>query len=56
LFEVENGRLLARLSRFQVLNGYKLAGEEIDPEGLAALEALESKRVAEEYRRSGSDA
>lgn len=42
LFEVENGRLLARLSRFQVLNGYKLAGEEIDPEGFDALEALES--------------
>lgn len=42
LFEMENGRLLARLSRFQVLNGYKLAGEEIDPEGLEALEALES--------------
>ncbi len=39
---MENGRLLARLSRFQVLNGYKLAGKEIDSEGLAALEALEA--------------
>lgn len=43
LFETDDdGRLLARLSRFQVLNGYRLAGEEIDPEGLEALEALEA--------------
>jgi alpha-ketoglutarate-dependent taurine dioxygenase len=41
LFEADNGRLLARLSRFQVLNGYKLAGEPMDAEGQAALEALE---------------
>lgn len=42
LFEADGGRLLARLSHFQVVNGYKLAGEAIDPAGLAALEALES--------------
>lgn len=41
LFEADGGRLLARLSRFQVLNGYKLAGETMDAEGAAALEALE---------------
>jgi len=41
LFEADGGRLLARLSRFQVLNGYKLAGEVMDLEGAAALEALE---------------
>lgn len=42
LFEADGGRLLARLSHFQVVNGYKLAGEAIDPEGLEALEALEA--------------
>ena len=40
-FEVENGRLLGRLSRFQVKNGYPLAGREIDRKGRDALEALE---------------
>ena len=42
LFEAHGDRLLARLSRFQVVNGYKLAGEAVDPEGAAALEALEA--------------
>ena len=42
LFEADGGRLLGRLSHFQVLNGYKLAGEAIDPEGAAALETLEA--------------
>lgn len=41
LFEADGERLLARLSRFQVVNGYKLAGETMDAEGAAALEALE---------------
>ena len=40
-FEDHGGQLLGRLSRFQVRNGYPLAGEEIDPRGAAALEALE---------------
>lgn len=40
-FEAPEGRLLARLSRFQVKNGYPLAGEEIDARGADALEALE---------------
>jgi alpha-ketoglutarate-dependent taurine dioxygenase len=42
LFEAEGGRLLARLSRFQVVNGYKLAMEALDDEGAAALDALEA--------------
>lgn len=41
LFTTENDRLLARLSRFQVENGHELAGEPIDAEGVAALDALE---------------
>lgn len=41
LFEADDGRLLGRLSRFQVVNGYKLAGASLDAEGAAALEALE---------------
>jgi hypothetical protein len=53
LFEADGGRLLARLSHFQVVNGYKLAGEAIDPEGLEALEALEAimneKGLAREF-------
>ena len=41
LFEADGGRLLARLSRFQVRNGYDMAGEDLDPEGAAALEAMD---------------
>lgn len=41
LFEADGDRLLGRLSRFQVVNGYTLAGETMDAEGAAALEALE---------------
>jgi alpha-ketoglutarate-dependent taurine dioxygenase len=40
-FEEHHGQLLGRLSRFQVKNGYPLAGAEIDQRGLEALEALE---------------
>lgn len=40
-FDDAGGQLLGRLSRFQVRNGYPLAGEEIDPRGQDALEALE---------------
>ena len=42
LFEADGERLLARLSHFQVVNGYKLAGATMDEEGAAALEALEA--------------
>ena len=46
MLENEHGRLIARLSRFQVRNGYKLAGAELDPEGAAALEAFEAILMA----------
>ena len=42
MFEYDGVRLDARLSRFQVMNGQKLAGEELDPRGKAAIEAFES--------------
>ncbi|MBM3650227.1 MAG: TauD/TfdA family dioxygenase [Alphaproteobacteria bacterium] len=42
MFEETDGRLVARLSHFQVKNGYKLAGAAIDPEGTAALQAFEA--------------
>ena len=41
LFANDDGALVARLSHFQVFNGYALAGAEMDSEGAAALEALE---------------
>lgn len=41
LFQYEDGRLAARLSRFQVKNGYALAGEQMDAIGADALDALE---------------
>ena len=41
LFTLEDDRLTARLSRFQVINGHALAGEPMDAEGEAALDALE---------------
>lgn len=42
MLETHDGRLVARLSRFQVKNGYKLAGVALDDEGAAALEAFEA--------------
>jgi alpha-ketoglutarate-dependent taurine dioxygenase len=42
LFEVDEGRLIARLSRFQVMNGQTLAGEELDTRGQEAMEAFEA--------------
>ena len=41
LFEDADGRFAARLSRFQVVNGQKLADEPLDGRGAAALAALE---------------
>ena len=46
LFEDSGGRLLARLSRFQVVNGQKLAGADLDLIGLEALDALEAEMNA----------
>ena len=42
MLERQGGRLLARLSRFQVVNGHKLAGVPLDTQGAAALEAFEA--------------
>lgn len=42
LFAFDGEALVARLSRFQVMNGYRLAGEELDAEGAAALDAFEA--------------
>lgn len=41
VFAADKGRLLARHSWFQIKNGHDMAGEPIDTEGQAALEALE---------------
>ena len=41
LFANDAGALVARLSHFQVVNGYALAGERFDTQGAAALDALE---------------
>ena len=42
MFERETGKLIARLSYFQVKNGHKIAGVELDAEGKAAIEAFEA--------------
>jgi alpha-ketoglutarate-dependent taurine dioxygenase len=42
IFKRVEGALLGRLSRFQVMNGYKLAQETLDDDGAAALDALEN--------------
>ncbi len=42
MLESQDGRLIARLSRFQVMNGYRLAGAALDPEGAAAIDAFEA--------------
>ncbi|MFZ5783150.1 MAG: TauD/TfdA family dioxygenase [Pseudomonadota bacterium] len=42
MFEERDGRLVARLSRFQVTNGQRIAGVPLDNEGAAALEAFEA--------------
>jgi alpha-ketoglutarate-dependent taurine dioxygenase len=42
MFAAEAGRLTARLSRFQVMNGQALAGVPLDDEGRRAIDALEA--------------
>lgn len=42
MFERHGDRIAARLSRFQVTNGHKIAGVPLDNEGVAALEAFEA--------------
>lgn len=51
LFQMEGGRLVCRLSHRQVVNGYRLAGEEPDPEGLEALETLERTMMQPRFAR-----
>jgi alpha-ketoglutarate-dependent taurine dioxygenase len=41
IFEWRDGVLLGRISKFQIVNGYKLAGEAMDAETQAALEAFD---------------
>jgi alpha-ketoglutarate-dependent taurine dioxygenase len=40
VFTIEGGRLKARLSRYLMEQGYELAREQLDKEGIAALDAL----------------
>ena len=40
LLEWQDGRLLGRISRFQIVNGHALAGEALDAEGQDALDAF----------------
>jgi alpha-ketoglutarate-dependent taurine dioxygenase len=42
IFEGRDGVLQGRISKFQIVNGYKLAGEVMDAEGQAALDAFDS--------------
>ena len=42
MFEDKDGRLVARLSHFQVKNGQRLAGVPLDAQGAAAIEAFEA--------------
>jgi alpha-ketoglutarate-dependent taurine dioxygenase len=42
MFENQGGRLVARLSHFQVRNGHKIAGVALDPQGATALDAFEA--------------
>ncbi|MFC7542062.1 TauD/TfdA family dioxygenase [Siccirubricoccus deserti] len=42
IFEWRDGRLLGRISRFQIINGHRLAGEPLDEEGQAALSAFDA--------------
>jgi alpha-ketoglutarate-dependent taurine dioxygenase len=42
MFEKIGDKVVARLSNFQVRNGHKIAGEPLDNEGAAALEAFEA--------------
>lgn len=44
--ETPDDRLLARLSRFQVMNGHDLAGEALDDLGAEALDAFEAEMNA----------
>ena len=51
LFEYARERLVCRLSHRQVVNGYRLAGEELDAPGLEALETLERTMMQPRFTR-----
>ena len=51
LFSYVDGRLVCRLSHRQVVNGYKLAGQSADAEGLEALETLERTMLQPRFAR-----
>ena len=42
IFEMRAGRMLGRISKFQIVNGQALAGEPLDNEGQAALAAFDA--------------
>ena len=50
IFQWRDGVLLGRISKFQIVNGYKLAGEPMDAETQAALEAFDSIMVEDSMR------
>ena len=54
MFEYDGQRLNARLSRFQVINGQKLAGEELDSRGRAALGRLRRSCAIRRWLRNSS--
>jgi alpha-ketoglutarate-dependent taurine dioxygenase len=51
LMQVEHGRLTSRLSHRHVVNGYRMAGVELDPLGEDALETLEATMNQPELAR-----
>ena len=51
LFEYDAGRLVCRLSHRHVVNGYRMAGQELDAEGLEALETLERTMMQPRFAR-----
>jgi alpha-ketoglutarate-dependent taurine dioxygenase len=51
LLEYQRERLVCRLSHRQVVNGYRLAGEELDAPGLEALETLERTMMEPRFAR-----
>lgn len=51
LFESQGERLVCRLSHRHVVNGHRMAGAELDAEGLEALETLERTMMAPRFAR-----
>ena len=51
LFQMEGERLVCRLSHRQVVNGYRLAEQELDAQGLEALETLERTMMQPRFVR-----